>query len=523
METDTKPHAAPWVVQLELEPPSLKDNTADGDRLCQALERTTGIRGMRIDYQLLQRLPDTLRQSQWRVRCILADQPEGSRLLDVRPAADRRPVWGVAVDLGTTRVVLRLLDLDQLTAIGELAFDNPQTAVAPDVLARIHHTDRSGGLDQLQGLIVREINTRLGELCRIADGSPDNIWAMALAGNTTMTHLFLGLPPGRIIREPYIPVANRPPLLQASQLNLAIQAAAPVRIFPNVGSYFGGDLIAGILYSGLHTREETALLVDVGTNAEVILGNRNWMIACAGAAGPALEGGVSKIGMPAAPGVIERVRIHPDTRAFEFKTIDDQPPRGICGSGVIELAAELFKAGMLDIRGKLMPAECGPRFQTANGISHLRVVTAERSATGRDLTLSQPDLDSLIRSKAAMYTILETLVASVGLGLTDIDTFYVAGTFGSLIDPTAAITIGMLPDLPLERFQVLGNSSLEGASQALLQPRLIPAIHAIRDQTTYLELNVNQEFMNRFSAAKFLPHTDPDRFPSVRGNKYKVL
>ena len=311
-------------------------------------------------------------------------------------------------------------------------------------------------------------------------------------------------------------MVNRPPVVPAGDLGLAIQPQAPVRVFPNVGSYFGGDLISGILYSGMHTREETALLVDVGTNAEVVLGNRNWMIACAGAAGPALESGVSEIGMPAAPGVIERVRIDPATGEFHLATIANEKPRGICGSGVIELAAEMFKAGMVDIRGKLVPPACGSRLQSRNGLNHLILVPADQSATGQDLTLSQAELDSLIRSKAAMYTILETLVTSVGLTLNNIDTVYVAGTFGSLIDPAAAITIGMIPDLPRERFTVLGNSSLKGAATLLMQPERIPAIYALRDQITYLELNVNQEFMNRFSAAKFLPHTNPDRFPSVQ-------
>ncbi len=510
-----RPHGSPWVIDLELAPPSLEDNTADAERLRQALERAGVGAPLRIAYPLLKTLPAILRQSQWQVRCIVAPRSRGASLLQVLPARDPRPVWGLAVDLGTTRVVIRLVGLAQLTVVGEAAFDNPQSRVAPDVLARIHFTDRPGGLRELQTLIIEGFNANIRRLCSESGGRPEDVWAMTLAGNTAMTHLFLGLPPQRIIREPYIPVVNRPPVIRAAELNLAIQPDAPLRVFPNVGSYFGGDLIAGVLFSGMHTREETALLVDVGTNAEVVLGNRNWLIACAGAAGPALEGGVSKIGMPAAPGVIERVRIDPDTREFRFQTIGDQPPRGICGSGVIELAAELFKAGMLDIRGKLVPEACGTRFLSHNGLHGLQVVAAEQSATGRELTLCQPDLDSLIRSKAAMYTILETLVSSVGLQLGDIETFYVAGTFGSLIDPSAAITIGMLPDLPLERFQVLGNSSLEGAAQLLLDPQRIDDIYTLRDQITYLELNVNQEFMNRFSAAKFLPHTDPDRFPSV--------
>jgi uncharacterized 2Fe-2S/4Fe-4S cluster protein (DUF4445 family) len=253
----------------------------------------------------------------------------------------------------------------------------------------------------------------------------------------------------------------------------------------------------------------------VGTNAEVVLGNRDWLMACAGAAGPALEGGMSRMGTTAAPGVIDRVRIDPVTRGFDLHTIDNLPPVGICGSGVIDMAAQLFLASMIDIRGKFRPRACKDRLRDQNGMTSLTVVAAEQSGHGRDLILSQADLDSLVRSKAAMYTILETITAEMGVELEQLTTFYVAGTFGSLINPRSAVTIGMLPDLPLECYRCLGNSSLGGAVMALTQRSAPGMIRKIRDNITYMELNVNQDFMNRFSAAKFLPHTDRLRFSSV--------
>jgi uncharacterized 2Fe-2S/4Fe-4S cluster protein (DUF4445 family) len=256
--------------------------------------------------------------------------------------------------------------------------------------------------------------------------------------------------------------------------------------------------------------------VDVGTNAEVVLGNRDWLIGCAGAAGPALEGGVSRMGMTAGPGVVDRVRIDSAGLRFDLHTIEEKRPRGICGSGVIDLAAQLFLSGMIDLRGKILDAGCGPRLKIIDGIRHIVVVPADQSATGLDLTISQPDLDSLVRSKAAMYTILETLAMTVGVALEEIETFYIAGTFGCFIDPRSAITIGMLPDLPPSRFVPLGNSSLQGAAMALIDENCLDVIDRIRDRITYLELNVNQDFMNRFSAARFIPHTDLGRFPSVR-------
>jgi uncharacterized 2Fe-2S/4Fe-4S cluster protein (DUF4445 family) len=410
---------------------------------------------------------------------------------------------------------MRLLDLVTGTTIKETAFDNPQGRIGPDILARIHHTDTPEGLDELNRMIVDGINTHIATLCKASGISTDAVYAMSLAGNTTMTHLFLGLSPRWIIREPYIPVVNTPPVFDAKSLGVDIFPGGRVLVFPNVGSYFGGDLIAGILYSGVHKREETSFLVDVGTNAEVLLGNRHWLMACAGAAGPALEGGAARMGMPAGPGAIDRVRIEPDSKAFDIHTIDEKPARGICGSGLIDLAAQLFAAGMVDIRGRFVVTQCGDRLVEKDGVRHLVVVPAEDSDTGRTLGFSQTDLDSLIRSKAAMYTILNTIASSVGIGFSEIDTFYVAGTFGAFIDPESAITIGMLPDLSRNRFVSIGNSSLEGAALALVTNNCLEEIHIIRDRITYMELNVNQEFMARFSAAKFLPHTDRSLFPSV--------
>jgi uncharacterized 2Fe-2S/4Fe-4S cluster protein (DUF4445 family) len=270
------------------------------------------------------------------------------------------------------------------------------------------------------------------------------------------------------------------------------------------------------LFSEMNKKRDTAILVDVGTNAEVVLGNENWLIACAGAAGPALEGGVTRMGMMAGPGVIDKVTIDPVTKEFSIHTIENKIPVGICGSGLIDLAAQLFLAEMIDIRGKFVPSNCHGRLNENDGILHFVVFPASESATGKDLTISQVDLDSLVRSKAAMFTILETITGTVGISFSELSAFYVAGTFGSFIDPRSAISIGMLPDLPLEFYKPLGNSSLGGAALVLTRPLCLDDIDKIRDRITYMELNVNQDFMNRFSAAKFIPHTDTSRFASVK-------
>ena len=505
---------SPWVFPITMTPPSLKDNTADVDRLVNAIKQKTDNAWVTIDFPLVKKLPELLRQFNYRVSGVLFKDRGGYILLDVIGQEDDLPVCGLAVDLGTTRIVVQLVHLGTGETLLESSFNNPQIAIGPDILARIHYADEKGCVDELQTLVVDVLNDEISKICKSCGVSTDSIYAVSVAGNTAMTHLFLGLNPHWIIREPYIPVTNAMPVLKTEELGIDVHPNARMIVFPNIGSYFGGDLIAGILYSGIHQGEETTLLVDVGTNAEVLLGNSHWLIACAGAAGPALEGGVTRMGMLAGPGVIDRVTINPETKQIDVHTIDDELPKGICGSGVIDLAAQLFAAGMIDERGKLIPSG-DDRLRTIDEMRHLVIVPKEMSATGFDLTLSQADLDSLIRSKAAMYTILNTIAESVGATLGDIDTFYVAGTFGSFINPESAITIGMIPDLPREKFKPLGNSSLGGAARALLDNAGFEEIDAIRDRITYLELNVNQEFMMQFSAAKFIPHTNRSLFPSV--------
>jgi uncharacterized 2Fe-2S/4Fe-4S cluster protein (DUF4445 family) len=505
-----------WVKTISLTPPSLEDNTADADRLAGALKRELKTDFLQIDLQLIRILPNFLRKCNYQVRCVIFKDRERYVLAGILKNQSDCPAVGLAVDLGTSRVVIRLLNLENGFILGESAFDNPQGVIGPDILVRIHFAGSKEGLNQLNELIVKGLNLEISRLCEKCAILPENIYLVTVAGNTAMTHLFLKIDPHWIIREPYIPVTNRPGLVKAAELGIVVSPFAWVMTFPNIGSYFGGDLIAGILFSGISKTPETAILVDVGTNAEVVLGNENWLIACAGAAGPALEGGVTRMGMMARPGVIDKISINLETIEFNIHTIENKAPVGICGSGLIDLAAQLFLTGMIDIRGKFVPSNCGARLKEIDGILHLVVVPAADSATGKDLSITQVDIDSLIRSKAAMFTILETITNTVGIGFSELSTFYVAGTFGSFINPCSAISIGMLPDLPLEFYRPLGNSSLGGATLVLIEPACMAEIDKIRDRITYLELNVNQDFMNRFSAAKFIPHTDTNRFPSVK-------
>jgi len=508
-----------WVKTVSLAPPSLQDNTSDADRLAKALKKELKTDFIKIDLEILRQLPNLLRKWDFTVRCIVFKNHSQWILSRVCDPSDITQPAGIAVDLGTTRVVLRLINLLSGKMLAESSFDNPQIAIGYDILTRVHFADTDNGLEKLNKLIIGSINRKIEELCKTCKLKPEDVYLICIAGNTTMTHLLMGLDTHWIIREPYIPVINCPGLIKAGTLGIKVNSTAEVMIFPNIGSYFGGDLISGILFSGMNQSKETAILIDVGTNAEVVLGNSNWLIACAGAAGPALESGVTRMGMIAGPGVIDRVAVDPVTRKFQIHTIGNMPPKGICGSGLIDLAAQLFLSGLMDIRGKLVPETCGSKFLEKSGNARLLVIPAEQSATGKDLTISQADIDSLIQSKAAMYTILETITASVGMAPQDIKTFYIAGTFGLFINPVSAVSIGMLPDIPAESYKFLGNSSLDGATMVLNCCDCIDEIDAIRDRITYLELNVNQEFMNRFSAAKFIPHTDTRLFRQIKTNR----
>ncbi len=508
----------PWIISIkpELIPPSLNDNTADVDRLINGIKKVLKTDEVLCDFSLIKKMSHILSSCDYLVEAVLFEYKNRWHLIDVISSQDENNIHALAIDLGSSTVVVRLIDLISGESKDEMSFHNPQIKIGPDILTRIHYSSQEGGLDELQSLVLKRLNE---EICKMADKNSiaiDSIVGVAVAGNTTMTHFFLGLNPYGICREPYIPVINRIELIKSAELGLAVNPEAPVLIFPNVGSYFGGDLISGILSSGMFFQDEVCFLIDVGTNAEVVIGNRDWLMACAGAAGPALEGGVAGIGMMAGPGVIDKVFIDPGTLEIKISTIDDLKPLGICGSGLIDLVSQLFLAGMIDLRAKYVGERCGDKLVDDDGIKKLLVVSHADSGTGQALTLSQPDIDALIRSKAAMYTILTTISNTVGISMNDIYKFYIAGTFGTYIDPKSAINIGMIPDREVNVYVSLGNTSLEGANMALLSSQARDEIFQIRDQITYIELNVNQEFMNLFSAAKFLPHTDRTLFPSVK-------
>jgi uncharacterized 2Fe-2S/4Fe-4S cluster protein (DUF4445 family) len=517
--------------------PSLQDNTADVDRLKLALLpalQKVGLEGREpiVPFGVLSRVASGFRAAGFRGSAVVNLFPGRVEVVDFVPGK-KQHLPAMALDLGTTHLEATLLDLQTGKSLANGHTVNRQIHFGTDILSRIHFAVRSGrgreldqhGLHELQQEVMRSVNELVGEMAEKAGVEPEDIRALSVSGNTTMVHLFLGVSPYHICREPYIPLVNAPDPCHALDLGIAISPLAPVWILPSVGSYFGGDLISGILASGLDESETTQMLIDVGTNAEVVLGNKDWLIACAGAAGPALEGGVAKMGMRAAPGAVEYVSIDTDSWELNYRTIENTPAAGICGSGLIDLVAELYLAQIVNFRGKFRgqvesrseehKAFLTKRLGRDETSAFFVVVPGEETVDGNPVVLSQLDLDAMMRSKAAMYAILTTLVSQVGVGFEQLDKIFIAGAFGKHIDPGHAVTLGMIPDLPLSRYESVGNSSLRGAELVLLSESCWKRSREIRRKVTYLELNVNQEFMIRFSGSRFIPHTDPELFPSV--------
>lgn len=509
-------HFDPLVVRraVTAAAPSLADNTADLDRLRRAL-RQQGYDPLRVPPGEMGAYAARFRHGNFEATAVLSYTGDGWELTELFSGTDSSPVLGVAVDLGTTQIAFYLVDLITGDLLDRLSVPNPQIPYGEDILTRIIYASTPNHLLELQDLLRSTMNETLSFLADKHGFPVSQIYALTVAGNTTMTHFFLGLDPSRLCKEPYIPVANTFPLLHGTDLQLAMHPRGLVVVFPNVGSYFGGDVIAGILATGMHRTEEICLLVDVGTNAEVVLGNKDWLVACAGAAGPALEGGVVERGMMAQPGAIDRLRIDPESLELTYHVLGEEKPKGLCGSGLIDLVAEMFMAGLLTIQGKINTKVTHPRIVALDNGPAYVVAWADETADGRDLLVSEIDIGILLKSKAAMYTILNIITRKVGLLMEDIHRFFVAGTFGSHIDPVMAIRIGMLPDLPLETYQGLGNTAGRGAAMTLLDRRLLGDMEEVRQRITYVELNVNLELMNEFRGATFLPHTDPKLFPSV--------
>ena len=495
---------------IKLDPPSLVDSLGDLERLARYLDIDAGQLGLPLS--VLRELPSTLRSSGWKVSVVRDAADLGGSIVSI--TSGKGCNFGAALDIGTTTVVLSLIDLLTGRTLATASEYNRQSRAGDDVISRIAQAEE-GGLEELQDLVIQTINHLIMEVRASASklvGQCD-ITAMSVTGNTTMMHLFLGLDPSHIRYDPYIPVTNMPPLVRAKDLGLGINPNAPIYCVPGRASFVGGDIIADVISSGMHKRDELALLIDVGTNGEVALGNNDFLVSCSTSAGPAFEGGEVACGMRAMAGAIERISIS-ERLDIKAKVIGGRAPLGICGSGLIDLVAQMFLRGIIDKKGRIQDIASKRIRRTDEGGEF--VVVQEDRGQGKQIVITDSDLANIIRTKAAVYAGCSVLLKALENVFEDLDRVYIAGGFGNYIDVENAILIGLLPDLPRERFRFIGNAALAGAVQTLLSEPKRSETRQVYEAMTYLELTNSQLFFDEFSSASFLPHTDIARFESVQ-------
>jgi uncharacterized 2Fe-2S/4Fe-4S cluster protein (DUF4445 family) len=511
---------------VELDLPTLDDNVSDLTRLVNALYKDYGIKGISTDFRVIMKLSRLLREANWKVTVTLVLTRKGYKLINVEPGNVACDNYSIVIDLGTTTVFGQLLNLNRAEVCGfpngtgtftlaEASDYNAQISYGEDVISRIVYSQRRGGLQRLQEAIVSTINGIIEDLLGMSGIKRDLVSHLVIAGNTTMTHLFLGIDPKYIREDPYVPTANFIPPVRSVHLGINLGDHVHIYIFPLVASYMGGDIVSGILGSGVFQRDALTLYMDIGTNGEIVLGNKDWLASASCSAGPAFEGAGVRFGTRATRGAIERVSINPNTFESMLLTIGKAKPIGICGSGLIDTVAELFQGGIIDQNGKFKQDLDTDRIR--KGMDGYEYVLAWKKETGikEDIVLTEIDIENLIRTKAAIYAGCKILLDSVGLRFQDVDQLLIAGGFGHYIDLDKAISIGLLPEVDTDKYLFVGNGSLLGARLLSFSKDLLRETERIAHMMTNLELSNNPTFMSEFVAAMFLPHTDTSAFPEV--------
>ncbi|MDP1544556.1 MAG: ASKHA domain-containing protein [Anaerolineales bacterium] len=521
-------------VHLTLNPPSMDDQTDDWSRLQTAFRLQHQVERVTCSVSLLRKIGDVLRKGDWRVTAIietirlsdhetirLSDHAT-IRLIDLLPGHEDEysPLWGCAIDIGTTTVSLWLVDLVTGQVRAQVAEYNGQIARGEDVISRIMYASRNGGRDELRQRVLDTINSLLDvafKRVKLPQGkvTPEQVVKTTIAGNSTMMHLLLGIPASNIRLSPFITTVNQPPLTTGREVGLNVNPEAVVDCLPGVASYVGADITAGVLSSGLDSAENVTLFLDVGTNGETVLGDRDWLVTCACSAGPAFEGAGVVNGMRATTGAIEEVWINSETLEPTYRVIGGGKPKGICGSGLISLLSESFITGILDKGGNVNLMATNSRVRDGAHGGEYVVAWGAESESGADIVLSRVDVDNLLRAKAAIYAGFTVLAENVGIPLETVDKVLIGGSFGKYINVEKAVQIGLLPDMDWSRFEFLGNTSVKGAYLALLDWRKRERITEIAKRMTYIELSADNSFYDAFTSALFLPHTDMSKFPSV--------
>ena len=502
-------------VVVSMAEPTLDDTMPDNERLTWAIQEALGVEKVHIPYTVMSRLAHILREHNWTV-CVKGEIcGDTFRCMEICDPADTAIV-GCAIDIGTTTVTMVFTDLTSGKLLAKGSSGNGQIRYGADVINRIIESGRPGGKAKLQNAILKEtLNPIIANLCKTAGVNARSILRLSIGANTTMNHLLLGVDTDPVRMEPYIPSFFSWEGLLAGDLKLPANPPAPVIIAPNIGSYVGGDITAGTLAAGIWDKDEMSLFIDLGTNGELVFGNRDFLMSCACSAGPAFEGGDISSGMRATDGAVEAATIDKDTMEPTLSVIGEpgQKVVGICGSGIIDMISELFRTGIINARG-LFAREGKRILRDAHGMGRYVLAFPEESETGREVSLNEVDIDNFIRAKGAIFSAIDTLLQSVDMTPDCIDKVYVAGGIGSGINMKNAVNIGMFPDVELEKFQYIGNSSLTGAYAMVVSDEAGAKCAEVAANMTYLELSTYPGYMDSFVAACFLPHTDRSLFPN---------
>ena len=502
-------------LDVVMEAPSLDDTMPDTERLTWAIKSVIEVEEVHIPFAVMVKLASTLRENHFSV-CVKGElRGDTFHCMEICCPEDTAIV-GCAIDIGTTTVTMVLTDLESGKLLAKGSSGNGQIRYGADVINRIIEQGRTGGKKKLQDAIIKEtLNPIIANLCKTAKISARSILRLSVGSNTTMNHLFVGVDAESVRMEPYIPSFFSWEGLLAGDLKLPANPLAPVIIAPNIGSYVGGDITAGTLASGIWDKDEMSLFIDLGTNGEIVYGNRDFLMSCACSAGPAFEGGDISCGMRATDGAVEACTIDKVTMEPTLSIIGDEGQKvvGICGSGIIDMISELFRCGIVNAKG-LFVREGDRVKRDAHGMGRYVVAFPEESETGREISLNEVDIDNFIRAKGAIFSAIDTLLKSVDMTVDMIDKVYVAGGIGSGINMKNAVNIGMFPDVELEKFRYIGNSSLTGAYAMVISDEAAAKTAEVAANMTYLELSTYPGYMDSFVAACFLPHTDRSLFPN---------
>ena len=495
-------------VYVELDEPTLANNTADHERLMDILCRKIGVRKMQTGLKIIKILPDILRDNDFKITATVGLRKEIAEIMNVEGGNTEGANYIIAVDIGTTTIVAHLIDVNTLQTLDAQACYNSQSIYGREVTRRMITAEKKGD-NELQKMLVQDINQLIENQANQNSVDLKDINAVVCAGNTAMGHFLLGLPVENIRRYPYVATSVDPPPLRAAEVGIEINPRGLLYSLPGISACVGSDIIAGILATGLYEQDEISLLVDIGTNGETVIGNREWIVSSSASAGPALEGASLSCGIQAEKGAIEKFFI--EDGAIGYKTIGDYPPKGICGSGIIDLVSVLLQFEVIDRSRNFVEKESNT-FEEIDGKRSYVLVPKDKTRTGKQIFVTESDIENIITAKAAIYAAMKILIKRLDMSFDDIDRFYIAGAFGNYINIESAIAIGLIPNLSRDRIVNAGNTSIKGAKIAALYKDAFDKIEEIRRKTTYYDLMGANDYVDEFKKAMFIPHTDIDEF-----------